>query len=89
MMINSLVELAPHDPAVKAALQGFAEQRMKVMTEMIAKAQELGEISATTEPHKLARQLMMTMAGGAAMVKGFVSPEDIAETISELVESWV
>ena len=61
MMINSLVELAPHDPAVKAALQGFAEQRMKVMTEMIAKAQELGEISTTAEPHKLARQLMMTM----------------------------
>jgi TetR/AcrR family transcriptional repressor of nem operon len=28
MMINSMVELAPHDPAVKAALQAFGEQRM-------------------------------------------------------------
>ena len=40
MMINSLVELAPHDPAVKAALQGFGEQRMRVITGDDRQAQE-------------------------------------------------
>ena len=89
MMINSMVELAPHDPAVKAALQGFGEQRMQAITEMIAVAQESGEIKVTTEPYKLARQLMMTMAGGAAMVKGVLAPEEIAETMHELLDSWV
>ena len=89
MMINSMVELAPHDPAVKAALQGFGEQRMRRITEMIAMAQEAGEIKVTTEPHKLARQLMMTMAGGAAMVKGLLTPQDIEETMHDLVDSWV
>ena len=84
-----MVELAPHDPAVKAALQGFGEQRMQAITEMIAVAQESGEIKVTTEPYKLARQLMMTMAGGAAMVKGVLAPEEIAETMRELLDSWV
>ena len=89
MMINSMVELAPHDPAVKAALQGFGQQRMRAITEMIAMAQASGELSVKKEPQKLARQLMMTMAGGAAMVKGSISPEAYAETMNDLLESWV
>ncbi len=89
LMINSMVELAPHDPAVKAALQGFGQQRMQAITEMIANAQALGEISTTREPQRLARQLMMTMAGGAAMVKGLLPPEDFVETMNDLIDSWV
>ena len=89
MMINSVVELAPHDPAVKLALQKFGAQRMGAMTAMIAKAQESGEISSKKSPYRLARQLMLTMAGGAAMVKGLVKPEEIAETMNDLVDSWV
>ncbi len=89
MMINSLVELAPHDPEVKALLQSFGEQRMRVMADLIGKAQELGEISIKAEPYRLARQLMMTMAGGAAMVKGFIAPEDMLETLSDLIDTWV
>ena len=89
MMINTMVELAPHDPDVKAALQGFAQQRMQAITAMIAAAQASGELSVKTEASKLARQLMMTMAGGAAMVKGLLSPEDYSETIEDLLDSWV
>ena len=89
LMINSMVELAPHDPAVKSALQGFGKQRMQAVTEMIAGAQASGEISTRREPAKLARQLMMTMAGGAAMVKGLIAPEDFIESINDVIDSWV
>ena len=88
MMINSMVELAPHDPAVKQALQGFAQQRMQAVTAMIAMAQESGELRVKAAPERLARQLMMTMAGGAAMVKGLLSPEAYVETINDLIDSW-
>jgi len=88
MMINSVVELAPHDPAVKNALQGFGAQRIGAITNMIARAQESGEIKVQKSPHRLARQLMLTMAGGAAMVKGLVQPEEIAETMNDLIDSW-
>jgi hypothetical protein len=59
------------------------------MADMITKAQELGEIGVKTEPYKLARQLMMTLAGGAAMVKGLLAPEEITEATQELIDSWV
>ena len=89
LVINTMVELAPHDPKVKAAVQSFVEQRLRVMADMIGKAQQLGEISVTQEPHKLARQLMMTVAGGAVMVKGLIKADDIRETLNDLIDSWV
>ena len=89
MMINSMVELAPHDPEVKKALQGFAQQRVGVMADLIGKAQEMGEISSKTEPYKLAQQLMMALAGGAALVKGFVAPEDVREALHDIIDAWV
>ncbi len=89
LIINSMVELAPHDEDVRATVQGFAEQRLRVMADMIGKAQELGEISIKTDPNKLARQLMMTLAGGAVLVKGLVSVGDIREVLQELIDTWV
>ena len=62
---------------------------MQAVTEMIANAQASGELSVKTEPQKLARQLMMTMAGGAAMVKGLLAPADFVETMNDLIDSWV
>jgi len=88
-MINSMVELAPHDPEVKAALQSFGEQRLSMMASLIAQAQEAGEIRTQQHPYKLARQLMVTLAGSAAMVKGFLEPHQIGEVMDDLLDSWV
>ncbi|MDJ0710737.1 MAG: TetR/AcrR family transcriptional regulator [Woeseiaceae bacterium] len=89
LVINSMVELAPHDEDVREAVQGFALQRLRIMADMIGKAQELGEISVKTDPDKLARQLMMTLAGGAVLVKGLVSAADIREVLQDLIDTWV
>ena len=88
LMINSMVELAPHDPEVKTALQSFGEQRLRAMTDMLGKAQQAGEIRANLDPYKLARQLMVTLAGSAAMVKGFLEPTEIVETLDDVIDSW-
>jgi TetR/AcrR family transcriptional repressor of nem operon len=88
MMINSLVELAPHDPEVKAALQAIGEKRVRFMTDLIGKAQQAGEIRQGLNPYKLARQLMITLAGSAAMVKGFLQKDEIVEVLDELIDSW-
>ena len=88
MMINSMVELAPHDPEVNATLKRFGEQRLRVMADLIAKAQQAGEIRSELDPYKLARQLMITLAGSAAMVKGFMDGHEILDTLDDLIESW-
>ena len=89
MMINTIVELAPHDPEVKAALGKIGAKRIRMMTDLIEKAQQAGEIRKGREPFKLARQLMVTMAGAAAMVKGFLDGDEIVEVLDELIESWI
>jgi TetR/AcrR family transcriptional repressor of nem operon len=89
MMINSMVELAPHDPEVREALKGFADQRIRVMADMIGKAQDTGEIRSTLPADDLARQLMVTLAGAAAIAKGFMSQEEVTRVVKNLVDSWI
>ena len=88
MMINSMVELAPHDAEVKQLLQAFGEQRLQAIMEMIALAQQAGEIRPGLDPHKLAVSLMIAFAGSAAMVKGFMPNEAILQNLADLIDSW-
>ena len=88
MMINSLVELAPHDPDVAAALDAAAAKRQGVMIELITAAQASGEIRLDKDPARLARQLMVTTMGAAAGVKGFLTTETAIETLDDVLDSW-
>ncbi len=89
MMINSLVELAPHDAEVKRALQMVAQREIEMMTELVSRAQDAGEIRSGREPLSIARQLMVTLAGLAATIKGFVSADEAMQTIDETIDSLV
>ena len=88
LMINSLVELAPHDPEVKAALKKVIEQRLRMMTDLVTSAQRAGEIRSDQDPARLARQFMVTLAGVATTVKGFMGTEQAHEVIDDLLVSW-
>ena len=89
MMINSLVELAPHDPDVKAMLRGLGERRIGFVTALIAAAKEQGELSIDVPPDQLGRQLMLTIAGGAVMVKGLIDQAAVQDTLKKMIDSWV
>ncbi len=89
MMVNTMVELAPHDPEIRKALEAIATKRTRFMVDMIAKAQAAGEIRPELNPEKLARQLMVTLAGSAALVKGFMEGEPLLENLEDLMNSWV
>ena len=88
MMINSMVELAPHDPDVLKAMENEAERRLRVLTELLTKAQEQGEIRADLVPEKLAQQLMIGLAGSAALVKGMISTEQVLEILEDMIDYW-
>ncbi len=88
LMVNTMVELAPHDLEVRKALVAVGEKRMRFMADMIARAQQAGEVRPELDPHKLARQLMVTLAGSAAMVKCFMDHDGITENIDEMIDLW-
>ena len=88
LMINSLVELGPHDAEIAKMLQEFAEQRIDALTNMISQAQASAEIRSELDSVTLARGLMIALAGSAAMAKGFMAREQIAENLENLIDSW-
>jgi len=88
LMINSMVETAPHDPEVKQLLQEFGTHRLQAVQGMIAQAQAAGEIRSELDPQKLAVSLMIAFAGSATMIKGFMPHESIIENLENLIDSW-
>ena len=88
LIINSMVELAPHDPEVRKAIQAEGRRRVQVITEFLAKAQELGEIRPELKPEVLARQLMIGLAGSAAMVKGLITTDEVMELLESMIDLW-
>jgi TetR/AcrR family transcriptional repressor of nem operon len=88
LMINSMVELAPHDPEVRDMLALEGQRRIGVMTELLTKAQELGEIRAELDPLRLAQQLMVGLAGSAALVKGLITTEEVMDLLESMIDLW-
>ena len=75
LMINTLVELAPHDPEIRKALNKFGQQQLRLMTGLVEQAQEAGEIRKEEPAESIALRLMVLLAGIATTVKGFVPME--------------
>ena len=76
------------DPEVKEAIQAEGYRRIQVLTEFLTKAQEAGEIRAELKPEQLARQLMIGLAGSAAMVKGLITTEEVMELLEGMIDLW-
>ena len=61
---------------------------MRVFTELLTRAQEKGEIRADLVPQKLAQQLMIGLAGAAAMVKGVITTDQVMEILDDMIGYW-
>lgn len=88
LMINSMVELAPHDAEVQTAVAAEGDRRLRVLTDLLTKARQAGEIRPELEPELLARQLMLAFAGSAAMVKGLITTEQVVAVLDGMIDQW-
>jgi hypothetical protein len=59
-----------------------------MLADLISRAQQAGELRIGTDPMRLARQLLVTLAGAAATAKGIMGGEEIAQVFDDLIESW-
>ena len=87
MMINSLVELAPHDQAVRETLLSVVDRRRRLLGDLVEKAQAAGEIRSKLPADRIVRQLMVSLAGMATTLKGFISQEQAVETVDDILTS--
>jgi TetR/AcrR family transcriptional repressor of nem operon len=63
LMVNSMVELAPHDADIRALAQAHAREVGGLFASRLSAAQRKGEISKTKDPVALARFFYHTMLG--------------------------
>ena len=89
MVVNSLIEMAPHDEAVKQMIDQSYVMKQRFLTDLIDKAQRAGELTIKQEPQRLAAVLMMALAGLAAAVKGFSHTESIRHVLDDILSSWI
>ena len=61
---------------------------VKSFADDLQAAQELGEIRAELDPLKLAQQLMVGLAGSAALVKGLITTEEVMELLESMIDLW-
>jgi TetR/AcrR family transcriptional repressor of nem operon len=62
-MVNTTIEMAPHDPEFAQLVQANMQDVENAFSEAIKKSQSMGQISAAHEPTSLARFIFNTISG--------------------------
>lgn len=88
MVINSLIEMAPHDQEVQQMIEQSYAMKQRFLTDLIDRAQRDGEITIKQDPDRLAAVLMVTLAGLAATVKGFSNTDYVSYVLEDVLSSW-
>lgn len=69
-VVNSMVELAPHDPEVAARLQRDQKRRLETLRVTFGLARDRGELSQDKDPAALAYFLVGTITGMRVVARG-------------------
>ncbi len=86
MAVNTVTELAPHDPEVIEVVRTYRNKLIALLTETIAKGQAAGEFRAELDPERSGRLLFTVMVGLTVSMKIGGSPEQAFETVNDALE---
>ncbi|WP_293029996.1 TetR/AcrR family transcriptional regulator [Pandoraea sp.] len=85
LLVNSAIEVAPHDAEVAAAVQHGLEKMARVFAAFIRAAQARGEVGAHLDPQQTAISLITGIAGLRAMAKAGFRPAALRPFIDGLL----
>lgn len=74
-IVNTAVELAPHDPAAARRVQASWDLIEAALTSALIRAQAQGELAGDRDPRALGRMLLVLMQGLRVMGKAATEPE--------------
>ncbi|MFD6452704.1 TetR/AcrR family transcriptional regulator [Nocardia sp. NPDC060220] len=70
LVVNSIVELAPHDAAARALLDADGERRLDALTATVESGQRAGEFAADRDARAIAQFLTATISGMRVAARG-------------------
>jgi TetR/AcrR family transcriptional repressor of nem operon len=80
MMVNAMVELAPHDPGTRALATAHAREIEGLFVSRLTLAQRQGEIAADKDPLPLARFLYHTILGLSVATRALGDKESLTQS---------
>lgn len=81
LMVNSMVELSPHDAATRALAQRHAREIEGLFASRLGAAQRKGEIARAKDPIALARFFYHTLLGLAVSSRALGDKESMTQTV--------
>lgn len=76
LAINTLVELAPHDPEVQEVMNDHIQRMRGSFAEAVALGQEAGQIRTDKTPNEITALMMTFMMGLATSLRGHLSKDE-------------
>ena len=89
LAINTLVELAPHDPVVKDVMLDHMQRMRGSMVDAVIRGQEAGQIRKDRTPEEMTSLMMTFMAGLGTTLKGFLTKEQAHELLDRQFDAVV
>ena len=80
LMVNSMVEMSPHDADTRALAQTHARELEGLFTSRLSAAQRKGEIAKSKDPVALARYFYHTILGLAVASRALGAKENLRQT---------
>lgn len=80
LMVNSMVELSPHDADIRALAQTHAREIEGLFASRLSAAQRHGEIAKSKDPVALARYFYHTILGLAVASRALGAKENLRQT---------
>ncbi len=80
LMVNSMVELSPHDADIRALAQQHAREIEGLFASRLSAAQRKGEIAKSKDPVALARYFYHTILGLAVASRALGANENLRQT---------
>ncbi len=88
MALNTLVELAPHDPQVQRIMMAHVDSMRRSLEEVVAAAQAAGELRTQPSPAAITQMMMTFMSGIGANLKGILSKEEAHALFDQQIEMF-
>jgi len=82
-VVNTAIELAPHDPAAARRVQASWDYLEAALTSALMRAQAQGEIAGDRDPRALARCLVVFLQGLRVMGKAATEPERLRDAAEQ------
>jgi len=86
MVVNTIIELAPHDPEVEKILNEDARLMQSSLIDAVTQGQMVGQINASKTPESIALLMMTFMTGLGALLKGTVTKEQAHQLLDIQLE---